>query len=120
MIRVEEEEEEEEEVVVGCVGLRLSSSSFSSSSSSPREGEVVRLSVRADRQGRGVGSQLLSWVEEEAVKAQVCLLRATTLGEEALPGALGWYGKRGWVVEGTKGFGSKGEEGELVHICKAL
>ncbi|EWM24839.1 hypothetical protein Naga_100887g1 [Nannochloropsis gaditana] len=46
-------------------------------------------------------------------------LRATTLGEEALPGALSLYVKRaGWVVEKETAYGKEGEV--LYHLCKQL
>ena len=132
-------------LVVGCVGLRVSGKKEGG-----REGEVVRLSVRKDRRGRGVGLRLLAFVEEvartwvdgeqrgeggevegESNSSQIeeglsglRRLRATTLGEEALPGALALYVERaGWVVERQSTYGGgKGEggEGTLYHLYKDI
>jgi GNAT superfamily N-acetyltransferase len=162
------QEGKEEGRIVGCVGVRVlrregkKGEGGEAARMGRPVGEVVRLSVRKDKRGRGIGLRMLDYVEEFARLMHVnekgrkasgrgehgdekegeeapmeggrepnegnsegptgvglSALRATTLGEDALPGALSLYVKRaGWVVERETAYGKEGEV--LYHLCKQL
>ncbi|GAB5032038.1 leucine carboxyl partial [Nannochloropsis oceanica] len=85
--------------------------------------------LRVSAAGRGVGEKGGEIDVGEGVSKEgqsgLRRLRATTLGEEALPGALALYVDRaGWVMErqSTYGGGKGGQEGEgiLYHLYKDI
>jgi len=79
------------------------------------------------RAGNGKGDGEAQSSQIEAGQPGLRRLRATTLGEEALPGALAWYVDRaGWVVERESTYGGGGNggggggEGILYHLYKEI
>jgi ribosomal protein S18 acetylase RimI-like enzyme len=66
--------------------------------------ELVNIDVRREQQGRGIGSRLVEFVEERAIREG---RRAVTLGTsrnaEGIPWkSLGWWQKRGYTVTGEE------------------
>jgi ribosomal protein S18 acetylase RimI-like enzyme len=61
-----------DDIVLGCAGLRLLPSGI---------GEVTRVHVAVSARGRGLGSRLLSELEDEARRRQLTTLRLDTRGD---------------------------------------
>eukprot|EP00624_Nannochloropsis_granulata_P005243 evm.model.NODE_37006_length_97105_cov_39.404202.21 len=88
----------------------------------------ARAKVKVSGAGRGIGAKREIEIRRgrsEEGQSTLRRLRATTLGEEALPGALALYVDRaGWVVERQStyggGKGGKGGEGILYHLYKDI
>jgi ribosomal protein S18 acetylase RimI-like enzyme len=69
-----------------------------------QELELVNIYVRRERQGRGIGSRLVQFVEERAVReGRRALTLGTTRNAEGIPWkSFGWWQKLGYTVTGEE------------------
>jgi ribosomal protein S18 acetylase RimI-like enzyme len=66
--------------------------------------ELVNIDVRREHQGRGIGSQLVQFVEERAVReGRRVVTLGTTRNAEGVPWkSLGWWQRLGYTVTGDE------------------
>jgi ribosomal protein S18 acetylase RimI-like enzyme len=66
--------------------------------------ELVNIDVRREQQGQGIGSQLVQFVEERAVReGRRAVTLGTTRNADGVPWkSLGWWQKLGYTVTGEE------------------